>query len=149
MTMRMTFLALAAFGLVWVTACGNAPGAVGDACTDGADCDTGLSCFNRPGATVTPVCMADCDPATSPICSDGSVCLGRAGGGAGVCYLGGTGDDGATCSGATDCSQGSLCVNSGGMTQCATACVVDDGSRCGAGEVCSALMSGGGFCAAP
>ncbi|MCB9594166.1 MAG: hypothetical protein H6719_15650 [Sandaracinaceae bacterium] len=147
---RFVLVMIIGGGLVGsVAGCANAPGVVGDACADADECESGLSCFNRPGATVTPVCMADCDLATTPICADGSVCLARVGGGAGVCYLGGTGAPGTACDGALDCQQGSICVNSGGMTQCATACVVGDDSRCGTGETCSALMSGGGFCAAP
>lgn len=131
-----------------IAGCGNPPGVVGDECMDGADCDTGLSCFNRPGAAVTPVCMQDCDPAASPLCADGTVCLERVGGGAGVCYLGGTGANGSACTGATDCRAGSICVDAGAGTVCATACVVGDGSQCATGETCSALTSGGGFCEA-
>ena len=149
MTTRKMFLGLVALGLASVfSGCSNAPGAVGEACAGESDCDTDLSCFNRPGAAESPVCMADCDPATTPICTDGSVCLERVGGGAGVCYLGGTEANGASCTGATNCSQGSICVNAGGMTQCATACVPGDGSRCASTEMCSSLSSGGGFCEA-
>lgn len=133
-------------GLLGIAACSSDPGLLGQECVDSADCDAGLSCFNRPGGAITPVCMMDCDLATTRVCSDGSVCLMREGGGAGVCYLGGTTAVGAACDGALDCVAGSVCVNSGGATSCFRACVVGDGARCQAGETCSALMSGDGFC---
>ena len=141
-----TMLCLSALvALSMIGGCAS-PGLVGEACATGDDCDVDLSCFNRPGAATSPVCMADCDMGATRVCSDGSVCLERVGGGPGVCYLGGTGAVGSACDGALDCEQGSVCVNAGGATTCATACTVADGSRCAAGETCSALSSGAGFC---
>ena len=122
------------------------PGIVGDECVNSADCDLGLSCFNRPGAAITPVCMEDCDMSSTRVCSDGTVCLARDGGGSGVCYLGGMTAIGGACTGALDCESGAICVSSGGATSCFRACVVGDDSLCATGETCAALMSGDGFC---
>jgi len=140
---KRAFSMLLVLGLL---GCGETVG-VGEACTGASDCQDGLSCFNRTGAEITPVCMADCDLGTQRICDDGSVCTEREGGGDGVCYLGGMVADGAPCESPLECLQGSICVAVSDEEKiCARACVVDDGSRCGAGQECAALMSGGGFC---
>lgn len=122
-------------------------GEVGDPCIRTTDCGIGLSCVNRPGAAITPVCMADCDRTITRVCAEGSVCVMRTSGGGGICYLGGTTPVGGACTNTVQCEAGSVCVTDGGATSCFRACIVGDGSRCLAGEMCSALTSGDGYCA--
>jgi len=141
---KRAFSILLVLGLM---GCGEAA-LVGEPCERPSDCQDGASCFNRPGAEVTPVCMAVCELGSETICEDGSICTEIEGGGGGVCFLGGPNAEGAVCEDGTDCAQGLICVEDGGAQVCARACDPDDGSRCGAGQECAALMSGGGFCRA-
>lgn len=130
------------------------PGALGDACVTTDDCDEGLSCFEHEGAERSPVCMLDCDLASTRLCSDGTVCTpAYASSGAsrelGVCYLGGATEVGASCTNGLECVAGSICVMFDDGTQtCLRACRTDDGSECGENETCEPLerMGNNGYC---
>jgi hypothetical protein len=128
------------------------PALVGEECTDSADCDEELSCFEHEGAAISPVCMADCDLSTTRLCDDGTVCTVATGpsrpAGVGVCYLGGTTDVGSPCTGNLECVAGAICVDTGDTQACFRACSTDDGSACEEGEACTALemMGTNGFC---
>lgn len=127
---------------------------VGEACTDSADCLGGLSCFIHEGASVSPVCMSDCDLTMTRLCEGGAVCTPATGAGRpenlGVCYLGGTTAVGQACTGNLECVRGAICVSTGGAQQCYRACRTSDMMACPAGETCTPLEGAGtnGFCQA-
>ncbi|MGF1468291.1 MAG: hypothetical protein ACFCGT_19385 [Sandaracinaceae bacterium] len=139
-------------GAILLMGCSSPPGDVGEACRTSDNCLEGLTCTDRAGAEVTPVCMADCDPSTDRLCSDGTVCIGfedeeELEGG--VCYLGGETAIGAPCELATDCVPGAVCVLDGATDEqtCFGACRTDD-DTCPEGESCQAVEDSdfAGFC---
>lgn len=131
---------------------GGTERAVGEACAESSECAAGLSCFEHQSATPSPVCMTDCDLATSRLCGDGTVCTPASGvdrpAGLGVCYLGGTTAEGSACTNNLECARGTVCVITAAAQSCFRACTVD-GSDCGAGETCTPLEGMGtkGYCA--
>ena len=143
--LALAFTALAAAG------CSD-PAEAGQECADSADCAEGLSCFEHAGAAVSPVCMPDCDLATTRLCGDGAVCTRATGpdrpAELGVCYLGGTTATGSECSTNLECELGSICVMVEGAQSCYRACSTEDATTCGDGETCSPLeaMGTNGFC---
>lgn len=148
------------FASLSIVACGS-PAMIGDECTDNADCEEGLSCFEHE-LSDTNVCMEDCDLTTTRLCEGGLVCTPHTEETdrppeLGVCYLGGATPTGTTCQRNLECEPGSICVCTGTATecmdepetfqQCYRACRLGD-STCDAGEVCTGLegMGTNGFC---
>ena len=145
-----SFLTLVSLTLL---AC-SSPLAVGEECSDSADCMEGLSCFFSSSDMSQSVCMSDCDDTTMRLCAGGEVCIPAASMGvpreAEVCFLGGATEIGSPCADSLACVRGALCVVTGTDQVCARACSTDDGSACAATETCEALAGMGtkGFCAA-
>ena len=148
-----TFMLSVVLVCMGASACTN-PAAVAEPCVDSSDCDSGLTCISQSSAEPANVCMTDCDLDSVRVCADGSVCTPVMDGAPdrpanlGVCYLGGTVPVGDACGRNVQCEQGAVCVLIAEAQSCFTACVVDDGSACAEGEVCTALESMGnrGFC---
>lgn len=148
--------------LLFALACSSSPAMMGESCVDTADCEVGLSCFEHEGAETSPVCMPDCDLATTRLCAGGEVCTPPDPSGPardpnlGVCYLGGTTEVGGDCTSDPDrpgvasltCVRGAICVEVSDAFNCYRACDTADGSACDASETCTALeaMGTNGFC---
>ena len=147
-----TVLALAA---VLSVAC-TTPLEIGEECNDSSDCVEGLSCIFTSGEMTTSVCMADCDSAATVLCAGGEICIPATLMGvpreAGVCFLGGEGEVGATCTSTFDCTRGTLCVEIvGSGNSCRRPCDVGGGEpACQSTETCEPLVGVGsarGYCA--
>ncbi|MCB9601851.1 MAG: hypothetical protein H6720_16115 [Sandaracinus sp.] len=128
--MRLCLLCLAlALG------CGdNGPGPAGDPCLTSVECEDGTVCF--PTQLRGRECMAVCDPSTTRLCSDGSVCLASAT--TAVCYTGGELAEGSVCGSSDACAPGAVCVNVDGAAEstCRRACDRRTANGCALDQVC-------------
>jgi hypothetical protein len=129
------------------------PAEVGEACDVSSDCVDGASCFDHEGATVSPVCMTDCDLDGVRLCVDDSVCTRAEGpdrpADLGVCYHGGDVAEGSACRNDLECVRGTVCAIEGATQTCRAACSTDN-DTCTAGE-CLPIDGVGtdGFCGEP
>ena len=154
MSRLLSSLSSLAISSLFLLAC-SSPLAVGEECSDSADCMEGLSCFFSNGDMSQSVCMFDCDDTMMRLCDGGEVCIPAELMGipreAEVCFLGGDTLVGSPCTDSLDCERGSLCVIIGADQVCARACSTDEPTACQGAETCETLAGMGtrGYCAAP
>lgn len=133
--------------LLGVLGCGNnGPGPAGDPCLTSVECQTGTVCF--PTAMRGNECMTVCDPTTTRLCEDGSVCMANVG--EAVCYTGGELALGSVCVSNDGCAPGAVCIQlvDGAEAQCRRACDRRTAAGCALGEVCTLVgEEPAGFCA--
>jgi len=134
-----------------LAACSNSF-AVGEPCTSSSDCVEGLSCIYIDEDETDSRCMMDCAMDETRLCDGGEVCIPVLEEGVtrelGICFLGGPMPVGSPCVDTFDCALGLQCVERGSEQLCFRACTVGDGSACGGGETCEALIGTGddGYC---
>ena len=116
-------------------------------CETAGQCPTGASCVQAAADSTgmvpvagMKVCTSNCEPVTGAPCDTtyGNVaCIPFSGGGF-HCWQGGTVAPGQPCSDITDCALGSVCIGSGGGSDCAPWCT-PIGDACGGGLICSSV----------
>lgn len=133
----MTLMSVGCFG-------GEVPS--GEACGARDQCEQNHACISLEQESEEGVCLEQCDPNTTRLCGDGSVC-NELSDGQGVCnQIGGEKLAGQACIGSNDCEVGAVClqdVSGDAVGYCWRACEVDGASVCPQDQTCKSYGADG------